>query len=211
MSKPIDIAQRYDKLAADYDARWRKYNRAVYDEVSRHLPRDLGGARVLDVGCGTGAWLEWLLRRHSQIALAVGVDPSREMLNVACARFACFKSKTVVKLRQENAENFSSQNDSFDLITSLNVMHYLEKPRDFFADAQRVLDVGGTLIVQDYTRNGWPFFAPSMRVFDAGTRHIFSPRELSEMAQNAGFRVRYARTFAISVFWRGAILVATKA
>lgn len=204
------MQQRYDALAADYDARWRRYNRAVHAEILRRLPRELKGARVLDIGCGTGEWLEQLLCRHAEIAQVVGIEPSREMLSVACARFAEFPSKVVVELRQENAESMVFSANSFDVVTCLNVMHYLEKPAQLFESAHRVLDVGGTLVVQDYTRNGWPLFGKMARVFDRGTQHLYAPKELNELAERAGFRVQIARTFRITRFWRGVVLKARK-
>lgn len=206
----MNLAKRYDTLAADYDRRWRVYNRAVHDEVLRHLPCDMTDNRVLDIGCGTGAWLELLMRRHPQIAHVVGVEPSREMLNQACERCTDFSSKIPVELRQESAEDQTFQDNSFDLVTCLNTLHYLENAPQFFADTHRGLDANGTLIVQDYTHNGWPLFNVGARLFDDGCRHLYNARELNDLAQNAGFCVEYARTFRITGFWRGVVLVAKK-
>ena len=208
---PTTMAQqRYDTLAADYDNRWRVYNRAVHAEVLRHLPHDMTKHRVLDVGCGTGAWLELLVRRNPQISGVVGVEPSREMLNRGCERFGKFSMQTVVELLQSGAEELQFKNDSFDVVTCLNTLHYLQNAPQFFTDAHRVLDVGGTLIVQDYTHNGWPSFECAARVFDNGCVHVYTPRELNDLAENTGFRVKYARTFRVTNFWRGIVLVATK-
>ena len=212
---PMNPAQRYDKLAAHYDVRWRKYNRAVHDEVLRHLPRDLSQHRVLDVGCGTGEWLEVLLRSNPQIVHVVGVEPSRGMQNQACARFADFSSNAMVELLQSRIEDVSPKSDalksdSFGLVTCLNVLHYLNDATAFFADAHRVLDVGGTLIVQDYTHINWPFYDHAVRLFDGETQHLYTPREMSVLAESAGFTVKVARCFRISQLWRGAILVARK-
>lgn len=206
----MNAAQRYDKLAPNYDKVWRRYNRAVHDEVLRHVPDNLNSARVLDVGCGTGEWLQFLIARRPEIAHAVGIEPSREMLNKACERFGRFLSKTSVELLQQSAEELKFQNSAFGLVTCLNVLHYLQNAPQFFADAHRVLDVGGTLVVQDYTHNRWPFFAPTMKIFDGRMQQIYTPRELNDLASNAGLNVRYARSFRISKFWRGAILVAKK-
>ncbi len=206
----MEIAQRYDALAARYDRTWRGYNRAVHSEILRHLPRDLSGARVLDVGCGTGEWIERLLRRHREIAYVVGIEPSRGMLNQSCARFAAFSCPTTVELRQCKMEEFDWDDASFQLVTSLNGLHYAENPRQWFETFHRVLDVGGTFVLQDYTHNGWPFFARAMRFFDRGTQGIYDAREVVRLAENAGFCVQFARTFRISRLWRGLVLVARK-
>lgn len=49
--------------------------RALMDSELRHLPRSTGGARVLDVGCGDGAFLEWA-RAAGWDAFGVDFDPA---------------------------------------------------------------------------------------------------------------------------------------
>ena len=50
---------------------------ALESRVLEPMFEDVAGARVVDVGCGTGRWLRWMMARG---ATAVGCDLSREML-----------------------------------------------------------------------------------------------------------------------------------
>ena len=71
----------FDQHAARVDA-WRSsnsgYHRAVASIARFYIPR---GARVLEVGCGTGDLLAAL-----EPGVGVGVDLSREMIRRAAAR-----------------------------------------------------------------------------------------------------------------------------
>jgi ubiquinone/menaquinone biosynthesis C-methylase UbiE len=72
------VRGEYDRLADEYDVRWARYVReSTRGTLSRmEIP---GGARVLDLGCGTGVLLAELERLQPGLRL-VGVDLSHAML-----------------------------------------------------------------------------------------------------------------------------------
>ncbi len=203
------MANRYDLLAPTYDQVWARYNRATSDEVLRCLPQNLEGAHVLDVGAGTGFFIEQLLNQHPQVGQFVALDSSRKMLQVAQRKLAEISHRQMMFVQGE-AERLPFQDRTFDVVVSMNTLHYLREPHKFFSEANRVLESGGTLVVQDYTRNIWPFFEIGARLFDKGTQRLYSLRELNDLAERAGFRVERARCFPISRFWRGVLLKAKK-
>jgi len=205
------MTNHYDTLAADYDQRWRRYNQAVSAQVLRALPDNLSGARVLDVGAGTGFFLQQLLLRHPNIGEVVALDASRAMLLQAKPKLRSIaQSSTRLQFVVADAQHLPFENKAFDVVVSLNMLHYLKNPQKFFDEAHRVLEPGGLLVVQDYTRNDWPLFESAMRVFDKGMQRLYSPRDLNHFAQCAGLQVERARYFRISRFWRGVLLKARK-
>lgn len=205
------MTNRYDTLAADYDQRWQRYNQAVSAQVLRALPDNLSGARVLDVGAGTGFFLEKLLRRHPHVDEIVALDASHAMLLQAQRKLQnVAPSSTRLQFVLADAPPLPFENQSFDVVVSMNVLHYFDEPQKFFDEAHRVLEPGGLLVVQDYTRNHWPLFESAMRVFDKGMQRLYSPRDLNHFAECAGFQVERARYFRISRFWRGVLLKARK-
>ena len=65
----------YDDIAHAYD---RRYRQEDYSDIERTLVEFVGDCSdVLEVGCGTGHWLQ---RLEDRGARTVGIDPSRSML-----------------------------------------------------------------------------------------------------------------------------------
>ena len=77
--------------------------------LKRILP-DITGKHVLDIGCGTGRWLEHLIRRGQPASLC-GLDASSEMLQVA--RSKKFSSVTLV---QTELPSLPIPSDTIDLV-----------------------------------------------------------------------------------------------
>src|SRR5882724_1654146 len=83
---PIALDE-YELLAASYAAKIdTKAHNAFYDRpaIISLLP-PLQGKRVLDAGCGPGAYSEWLINQGAQV---VGIDASPAMIELANRRLA---------------------------------------------------------------------------------------------------------------------------
>jgi SAM-dependent methyltransferase len=79
----MDTRVDYDDVAPSYASRYRRND---YSGVAHTLLRFLGDAAarlaMLEVGCGTGHWIEMLRTRGARI---LGIDRSDGMLRVAAA------------------------------------------------------------------------------------------------------------------------------
>jgi ubiquinone/menaquinone biosynthesis C-methylase UbiE len=128
----------YDDLADRYDQRYARYE---YGGVEGCVLRFAHGAKdVLEVGCGTGHWLELLTRAAGMKNLA-GVEPSSEMLERA--RGAAPHARLV----QARAEALPFADASFDRVLCVNAFHHFTDKPAFIAEAKRVLRPGGGLLV----------------------------------------------------------------
>ena len=95
------------------------------------------GAKLLDVGCGTGN----LLRRLGSRFVCAGCDPAEEMLQRARAR------NPGVELKVAPAEKLPFEDDHFDVVLCIEVMRYLADPRTALRELARVLRPGGLALV----------------------------------------------------------------
>jgi demethylmenaquinone methyltransferase/2-methoxy-6-polyprenyl-1,4-benzoquinol methylase len=147
------LVERYDVvndvLSLGFDRWWRRVAaRAVADATAP-------GARVLDLGCGTGR-LGALLAGRARV---VGVDVSRAML--ARARDA---APPFAGLVQGSAFRLPFADGSFGAVTSAFVLRNLEDLGGAFREMARVTAPGGTVVALDITG---PSDRRVRRLFDA--------------------------------------------
>ena len=119
------------------------------------LLRQPGGpaaARLLDIGCGTGAFLREVKRNYPRLAVT-GLDLSVPYLNVARRQLADWSR---IELVEGAAEAMPFAAAEFDIVTSIYLFHELPPRvrRDVVAEIRRVLKPGGTLIFVDSLQSG---------------------------------------------------------
>ena len=125
----------YDLVAPSYD---RRYVERDYSGIGRTLRGFApAGGDVLEVGCGTGHWLELLRQWRCEV---IGLDPSAEMLRGAQGR------DDRAPLARGRAERLPFRARSFDLVVVINALHHFEDKPRFVAEAMRVLRPGGRIV-----------------------------------------------------------------
>ena len=102
-------------------------------------------ARVLEVGCGTGA-VTRLLARRPGVAEAVGVDPSPVFVAKA-GKLAAGLGNGSFEEGDGRALRFGD--GDFDVVVCHTVLCHVPEPERVLAEALRVLRPGGTLAVCD--------------------------------------------------------------
>jgi SAM-dependent methyltransferase len=125
----------YDELAADY-ARHRRLHPGVLANLIER-GRLTGDSRVLEVGCGTGNYISAIFERLG--CRCGGLDPSVGMLATARER-----APEIVFL-QGKAESLPFDDQSLDLVFSVDVIHHVGDRSAFFREAMRVLTPGGRI------------------------------------------------------------------
>ncbi len=127
----------YDSIAATYD---RRYLENDYSGVERALMAFVGSnvtGRVLEVGCGTGHWLQLLGESGLRVA---GVDASGNMLTYARAR------ARGAALAHGRAEHLPWGSQTFERVFCINALHHFEDKVGFLTEARRVLVPGGQVM-----------------------------------------------------------------
>ncbi|MGE0660775.1 MAG: ArsR/SmtB family transcription factor [Reyranellaceae bacterium] len=110
------------------------------------LLREKPAPTLLDIGTGTGRMLEVLAPYFRR---GTGIDQSHEMLSLARANLARAGVRNA-EVRQGSMYALDLPDDSFDVVTLHQVLHYAEDPQAVLEEAARVLRPGGRLIVVDF-------------------------------------------------------------
>jgi ubiquinone/menaquinone biosynthesis C-methylase UbiE len=130
----------YDSIAARYDRRYGLHEYAgVRDYLSHFITMPSPAARVLEVGCGTGHWIE--AQRRANVsgprAFVAGLEPSAQMIARAGAALP------IAPLVRGRAESLPFADASVDRVYCVNALHHFSDRARFFAEARRVLRPGG--------------------------------------------------------------------
>ncbi len=138
-------ASGYDDFAAAYaqDNETNVWNACYERPATLALAGDVGGLRVLDAGCGSGALAAALAGRGAAVT---GIDLSTGLLEIAARRLG----PAVVLRRADLGEPLPLAGGSFELVVASLVLHYLEDWAPVLSEFHRVLVPGGRLVVSTH-------------------------------------------------------------
>jgi len=136
----MSVKQAYDAWSKTYDADQNK-TRDLEARALRESVQPAEKLDILEIGCGTGKNTQYLLTVADNL---IAADFSVEMLEKAQAKIFAPK----VQFRQMDlGEDWSFDNESFDLVSCSLVLEHLENIEHVFRQAARVLRPGGRFYV----------------------------------------------------------------
>ncbi|QDU60120.1 Demethylrebeccamycin-D-glucose O-methyltransferase [Planctomycetes bacterium Pan216] len=156
-------------------------HRLIFNSVS--IPP---GARVLDVGCGTGQFAARLLDTYPE-ASVVGLDLSEGMLQKAEGLKERYGDR--LTLVHGDSENLPFDNNEFDLITCIHSFHHYPHQDRVLDEMYRVLSPSGELAIVDANRDnpwGWLIFDCIVATIEGAVHHC-SAEEFRKLGQQSGF------------------------
>ena len=130
-------ADYYRRTASEYDA----MHVAEDDEhglalryISEVLNLGSRGVRtVLDVGCGTGRAIQYLIEHHPDVRV-LGVEPVGALLDVAVQRHGVRRER----LLRARGEALPFPDQSFDAVCEFGVLHHVRRPETVVGEMLRV-------------------------------------------------------------------------
>jgi 2-polyprenyl-6-hydroxyphenyl methylase/3-demethylubiquinone-9 3-methyltransferase len=172
---------RLRHIRATIDAHW---------DIGQASLRPLAGRRAADVGCGAGLLAEPLTRLGAAVT---GIDAAPE--NIAVAKLHAAKQGLAIDYRAGGVEALAGE--TFDLVTSMEVIEHVADPATFVAQLARLLGPGGIMILS--TPNRTPLSKLAMITVGEGLGMVpkgthdwskfVAPDELAEHVEAAGLRV----------------------
>ncbi len=137
-------------------------------------------SRVLEIGCGGGGLLRML---QAQGAHPVGVDTLKAALHLAQKQLAADVCVQLIHVGKDITLPF--RDGSFDVVLAQHVIEHLPNADVALVEWRRLIKPHGRLVLA--TPNA--LYPDPIHFADADHVHIFSPRELRDVVQRAGFAV----------------------
>lgn len=151
----------HDRVAQGYDRARPGYPSALFDDIASYTGL-AEGARILEIGCGTGQATLPVARRGYAIDC---VEPGAQMAKIARANLADFPAVTVACV---DFERFSAPSASYDLLLSATAFHWVD-PEIRFRKAHDLLQPGGALALFWHR----PVQTEASKAFNEAAQHIY--------------------------------------
>lgn len=160
---------------------YRGMRKILFDLINKYVRKT---DRILDAGCGTGINLMYL----GKYGKSVGIDFSKEAVK--------FCKKRGLKIKKGNVEKIPFKDNTFDLVTSIDVIYHKGVKDDLKAlkEFYRVCEKNGYLVLRV------PAFQFLYGNHDRAvhTKRRYTKNQIKLKLENAGFNVKkitYANMF----------------
>jgi len=194
---PIEVFNNWAEIGKD-EGMADGHRSAVLQMLELSLPKR--PFSFLDAGCGNG-WVVRLVKSMEDCLLSEGIDGSVKMLE---------KARETDRLNTYYREDLTkwSPNKKYDVIHSMEVFYYLEKPEELLAKIHdNWLGTNGRLVMgidfyrENTVSHDWP------EKCGINLMRLFSEKDWIQMFKKAGFEEVSARRLDAKEGWAGTLCV----
>lgn len=179
VAPPTETHEFFDSYSKSYDLVYglMSYRKLLWDSFES---LDLkSGMRVLDAGCGTGNFEQFISEKSHPPIVVDAIDFSAGMLALAAQK--CAHLDHVTFSEADLSGRLAFDDDTFDRIVSINVLYAVPDWRATIRELLRVLKPGGRLIVTS-TKVGWSY-GPILTDHFSRVRNVWGlSRKMSALA-----------------------------
>lgn len=165
-----EIEAHESKLYSDFAPFYDKvFGKIFYSRLRRviealNIPR---GARVLEVGAGTGTSFP-AYPRHCEV---IGIDVAPDML--ARAQEKIRENRWIhLKVLEMNALSIDFPDSSFDYVMAFHVVTVIPDPIRMIQEAKRVCRPGGRIVIVNHFTSNFPLLGFLTETLDPLTRRL---------------------------------------
>ena len=165
-----EIEAHESKLYSEFAPLYDKVFGKIFYSRLRWVIRDLNiprGARVLEVGAGTGTSFP-AYPRHCEV---IGIDLAPDMLARAQEKIE-ENGWAHLRVLEMDALNLDFPDDSFDYVMAFHVVTVVPDPVRMIEEARRVCRVGGRIVIVNHFTSDFPLLGFLTETLDPVTRRL---------------------------------------
>ncbi len=165
-----EIEAHESKLYSEFAPLYDKIFGKIFSSRLRRVIGDLNiprGARVLEVGAGTGTSFP-AYPRHCEVT---GIDLAPDMLARAQGKIA-ENGWTHLKVLKMDALQLEFLDDSFDYVMAFHVVTVVPDPVRMMQEAKRVCRPGGRIVIVNHFTSDFPLLGFLTETLDPVTRRL---------------------------------------
>lgn len=146
------LDEKTTKSFADYMKKYPELYENLAEVVRKNIPKRVKQPLIIDLGVGPGLLSKELNKKIPEAEI-IGVDPSKEMLELA-------KDNAKLRTFVGSSEKIPLNDGEADALVTRYTLTYWDNPRDGFVEINRVLKSGGKIIIQALNRDfsRWKLF-----------------------------------------------------
>ncbi len=141
----------------EFAIRYIKKHEKMAEKLGRKVSKRLTAlgfqsGKILDAGCGFGV-TDILLSHYFPESEITGIDLSKTLLQHADMLLQKSNVENRVKFKRADVHKIPFENNTFNAVLSINMVHLVDNPVKMFNEIERVLHPGGYLLVIDIRRS----------------------------------------------------------
>ena len=147
---------------------------------------------VLEIGAGKGYFTIELAKQNFNF---ISIDSSAEELEYVKLNLKYYELTDKVDFQVMDAEKMKFQDNYFDVIFSVGMLHHLDNPYMFIDEVLRVLKADGKFIISDFSEKGFKIIRENHK--KEGKTHPENSFKISDIAKYIDkkvLKVNYLKT-----------------
>jgi ubiquinone/menaquinone biosynthesis C-methylase UbiE len=197
---------KYEYLLMNFDFGRHFYLRSIVENLLQ-LSQLLPDKKILEIGCGNGVGSKHVLdifRPKDFIATDLDV----RLIDIARKKHNGGK----IKFEVGNATSLRFQNNEFDAVLGLSVIHHIPNWKDCIDELHRIIKPDGLLILKELSIETFetPFGRLSRKIVSHPYEAMFRKDEFLEYIKRNGFEICKFQSHSIPFFLDDYFLVAKK-
>lgn len=170
-----DVAKAFERMSNILP--FKLLRRKIVNQLKKYNLKGL----LIDIGCGSGNLIIQMAKNFKGVDF-LGIDISKEILELAKKRAALIGVNEIVKFKDGNVENLPLSDNSVEFIVSSFSLHHWIAPEKALREINRVLKKDGIILIFDFRRDCRRFFYGFLKFITK----IVAPKALKKINEPLG-------------------------